>query len=106
MNQFLPRSSWIRAALVGAAVLCIFVAGLMAVSPELHEHLHHDAGAADHSCLVTILADGGFESTALAVLLVVVSMAWTGMLAVMNGQWVMPMFLDGGVLEHGPPVVA
>ena len=106
VTRFIPRSDWLRSALAGAVAICVFMAGLMAVSPELHETLHHDAGHADHVCLATMIADGGCESTVVALLLVAVCLAWTGTVVVMQGHWVRPLFLDGGVLEHGPPVRA
>ena len=106
MIRLAKRSTWFRAALAGAVVLCVFVAGLMAVSPELHEHLHNDAGHADHVCLATMIAHGGCDSASIAPLLAAVCIAWTGAVATMMGKWVRPLFLDGGVLEHGPPVRA
>jgi hypothetical protein len=30
----------------------------LAAAPVLHQHLHHDAGKADHHCVVTMLAHG------------------------------------------------
>ena len=91
---------------MGVAVLCVLVAGLMAVSPELHEHLHHDAGHADHACLATMIASGGCENVTLTPLLTQTCVAWTGTVTMLRAQWVRVLFLDGGVLEHGPPAMA
>ena len=91
---------------MGVAALCVLVAGLMAVSPELHEHLHHDAGHADHVCLATMIASGGCESVMITPLLTQTCVAWTDSVHMLHAQWVRPLFLDGGVLEHGPPAMA
>lgn len=36
----------------------VFVLGALAVSPELHERLHPDAGEHGHQCAVTLFAHG------------------------------------------------
>lgn len=52
-KSFQPINPWsgIIAALVITGLL---VAGWMTVSPELHEHLHHDSDEAGHECLEPI----------------------------------------------------
>ena len=41
--------------------VALLAAGLLSVSPALHEYLHHDA-AATHSCVVTLFASGHCEA--------------------------------------------
>ena len=106
MSRFISRPSALRTALAAALALCVLVAGWMAASPELHEHLHHDAGHADHTCLATMIASGGCESVVVAALFVAAGLAWTGTFTQLCTHWVRPLFLDDGVLEHGPPVRA
>lgn len=36
----------------------IWLLGLLAISPQLHAALHDDAGAADHSCAITLFSHG------------------------------------------------
>ncbi len=104
--SLVTRSGWFRSVLAVAVALCVLAAGLLAASPELHEHVHHDAGHADHSCLVTAMAAGSFDSVSVTPLLVVLCLALAGTAALMRAQWVRPQFLEGSVLEHGPPVAA
>jgi hypothetical protein len=106
VSRFIPRPGWFRSALAGVVGLCVLMAGLMAASPELHEHLHHDAGHADHTCLATMIADGGCESVSIAPLLVAACITWTGTVVLMRSQWVRPLFIEGGLLVHAPPVSA
>ena len=106
MFRFISRPSALRTTIAAAVALCVLVAGWMAASPELHEHLHHDAGHADHSCLATMIASGSCESVIVTALFVAACLAWTGTLTLLCTQWVQPLFLDDGVLEHGPPVRA
>jgi hypothetical protein len=49
---------FLLAALLAVALLA---AGLLSVSPALHEHLHHDP-AATHSCAATLFASGHCEA--------------------------------------------
>ena len=41
--------------------IALLAAGLLSVSPALHERLHHDP-AATHSCVVTLFASGHCEA--------------------------------------------
>lgn len=77
----------------------------MAVSPELHEHVHEDAGHADHECVVTHLQAGDFSDAAPPpFFLVLPTVRHTEeSLAIAPDSWVQPLFLKNGVLEHGPP---
>lgn len=49
-----------------ACALLVWVLGLLAASPELHEKLHADADHADHACAITIFHHG-VEDTSAAV---------------------------------------
>ena len=39
----------------------------MAACPELHELIHHDAGAPEHECAVTLFAHGHVDAVSLEV---------------------------------------
>jgi hypothetical protein len=47
----------------GCAALVVLLA-VLAASPGLHERLHHDAGAADHECAITLFLHGVDEAVA------------------------------------------
>ena len=76
-----------RLALCGAVLAGLLLALLMAVSPELHDKLHHDANGSEHVCLVTILAANGCNDAACAPLLpaFVATLCETG--ETMRSQW-------------------
>ncbi len=51
--------SFFRSALAAGGAVLIFVLGLFAASPILHQHLHHDTGlAADDGCAIVLFANG------------------------------------------------
>jgi len=45
---------------LGAALLAVhvLVVGILAVSPWLHSHVHHDCGDHEHTCAATLFAHG------------------------------------------------
>lgn len=47
-----------RPFLAGLLAVTIFAMGLMAVAPNLHEDLHHDAQQPEHSCAIDQFAQG------------------------------------------------
>lgn len=53
-------------ALLLVGVVCVL--GVLAVSPELHERLHPDAGEHGHECAVTLFAHGQVDQVVSAVL--------------------------------------
>jgi hypothetical protein len=57
----------------GCAALVVLLA-VLAASPALHEWLHHDAGAADHECAVTLFQHGADAAVAAIAL---AATAWT-----------------------------
>lgn len=106
MRKLIQQPGLPRSLIAAAVAACVLVAGWMAVSPELHEHLHHDANDAGHECLVTILSSGGVDHAVdVPVVLVPLETAVT-QVSPMHPQWVRPQFLNGSVLEHAPPVMA
>lgn len=85
---------------------CVLVAGLMAASPNLHERLHKDADHADHECLVTLMSSGGMDQALTAPIVLLPTVVIGTLVRPLHSQWVEPLFLDAGVLVHGPPVQA
>jgi len=106
MRKIIQRPGRLRSFIASTVAACVLVAGWMAVSPELHEHLHHDANDAGHECLVTILSSGGVDHAVdVPVVLVPLENA-VARVRPMHPQWVRPQFLNGSVLEHAPPLMA
>ncbi|MDB6120188.1 MAG: hypothetical protein JWO08_3969 [Verrucomicrobiaceae bacterium] len=92
---------------VAACVLMQMVLALaMAAAPDLHEHLHHDAGDSHHECAVTHLLQGDFGDAApppsLAIAPVQAAPS-TEVFADVTSASVTPLWLANGVLEHAPP---
>ena len=54
-SAHLPRFTRI---LAGLCALSVWLLGVLAVSPELHAHVHSDATAAHHECAVTLFQHG------------------------------------------------
>lgn len=105
---FHVRQLGLRArSLIAATVAgCVLLAGWMAASHDLHERLHKDAGHDDHECLVTLISGGGMDHAVIAPVMVMPPLMVVGTVRTLHSQWVQPLFLDAGVLEHGPPVWA
>lgn len=106
MRKFIQRPGTFRSAIAAVVALCVMVAGWMSVSPDLHEHLHHDSDHGDHSCLVTMMSAGGCDSSVVVPQLPQPPSQIETLVVLMHSEWVQPLFLDGGVLEHGPPARA
>ena len=62
------------AAKKAVSLLCLSLFVLLqalAVSPELHRFLHHDANKAEHQCAVTLLAQGRLNAAPVPVFVIV-----------------------------------
>lgn len=57
-QHFKRHGKWL-ASLLASLVLLL---DALAVSPQLHECLHHDAGSGHHQCAVTIFEQGQVET--------------------------------------------
>lgn len=106
-DVMLPRlrhlTSLSRKTLALALMLSVLVAGWMAVAPELHDEIHHDSHSDHHECLVTLMCAGSVDH-ALPVPLIIAAPAVMGSAPQpLHAAWVRPLYLDGGVLVHGPP---
>jgi len=96
---------------IGTAALVMMqmvLALAMVVQPQMHEHLHHDAGDSHHECAVTHLMQGDFGDGAPLPLLVVVPVQVAPSTEVFTDDTaagVTPLWLANGILEHAPPLV-
>ncbi|MDB6065016.1 MAG: hypothetical protein JWR26_1224 [Pedosphaera sp.] len=69
-SHILTKTSAFKRAL-SLLCLAVFVSlQALAASPVLHDHFHHDAGKADHNCIVTLLTQGSIDATACIPLIV------------------------------------
>lgn len=93
---------------LAACVLVQMVLALaLAVSPDLHERLHHDAGSPLHECAVTHLIHGDFGDGVPVPMISagpVPPVPETQVFTDARAAWVRPLFLVNGVLEHAPPM--
>lgn len=106
MQKFIQRISPWRGIIATLVITGLLTAGWMAVSPELHEHLHHHSNDAGHECLVTTIFTGGVDHV---VDVPVVTAPHENVLVQVRTKrspWVQPLFLKGIVLERAPPVIA
>ncbi len=101
------RSTGFRA--VAAFLLVqLLLAWVLAAAPALHHLVHDDCDHEDHECIVTHLLHGDISDGLPAPLI------QPAPVAVAIGQaaslkpgvpFLSPLFLDDGVLVHGPPVL-
>ena len=103
-----PRPGKIpRLALVCALLAGMLLALMMAVSPGLHDVVHHDGDEKGHQCLVTLMLTGGCDDTAPEALVVTAFLASLfGTVPVGESEWVESVFAGGSVFEHAPPFVS
>jgi len=80
---------------------------ILAVCPELHELIHHDADDEHHECAVTAILSGGIEHTpTVPVVVDVPAPAFGCFVASFDAQPAASFFLSCCILEHAPPVTA
>ncbi|MGI8821020.1 MAG: hypothetical protein ACR2ID_09170 [Chthoniobacterales bacterium] len=79
----------------------------LAVSPQLHERLHPEAGQSPHECAVTLIAAGKVQQAAAAPLVAApqpVALFLT--LPALNPIRVPAQFLGACIFEHAPPALS
>lgn len=106
MQKFFQHISPWRGFIAALVITGLLVAGWMAVSPELHEHLHHDSHEAGHECLVTMIAAGGVDHAVDVPIMITPHETVLVQVRPKLSPWVQPLFLKGSVLERAPPVIA
>ena len=80
---------------------------ILAVCPELHELIHHDADDEHHDCAVTAVLSGGIEHTPIVpVVADVPAPALECFVVSFDAQPVASFFLSCRILEHAPPLKA
>jgi hypothetical protein len=101
------QAGWARGFIVSAAAAAFLWAGLLSVSPELHERVHPDANRVQHSCAVTCIASGEVHHSAPPLFIdghIQDSQSSENCFA--RPQWVPPLFLGARIFEHAPPACA
>jgi hypothetical protein len=76
---------------------------VLAVSPALHETIHADASATEHTCAVVFVSSGSLHHSAPVSLLPPIATVLTSHTAPLAPQWVASPFLQGCIFEHAPP---
>jgi hypothetical protein len=92
-----------RLVLCGAVLAAFLLTLLMAVSPELHDKLHHDADGDHHECLVTALHAGACDDAApVPALASFIATLFEAKLPD-ETRAADSLFLSFRILEHAPP---
>ena len=88
------------ALIIGTAFLW---AGVLSVSPQLHERLHSGAGI-EHSCAVTFVGSGQFHhSTPAPLVSRQVPENLLSKIPALTPHWIQSLFLGASIFEHAPP---
>jgi hypothetical protein len=78
-----------KPALGGLLAFLLFLFSALSASPTLHQKLHADAGASDHSCVITLFAKGQINP-APAALMLVAFVSLVGAIALLAETLVLP----------------
>ncbi len=76
---------------------------LLAASPELHHHLHHDSQVPGHTCFVTVLSTGHCTPAGDVIVATGVAPAICWVEFAPSTEWVESVFQASAVFEHAPP---
>jgi hypothetical protein len=80
---------------------------ILAVCPELHELIHHDADDEHHDCAVTAVLSGGIEHTPVIPILSQDRLPFLEFVEVCyDAEPSASFFLSCHILEHAPPLRA
>jgi hypothetical protein len=80
-------------------------ATILAVCPELHELIHHDADDEHHDCAVTAILSGGIEHTPIVLVAAAAPAPALECFDVsFDAQAAASFFLSCRILEHAPPL--
>jgi hypothetical protein len=98
-----------RSKLNSASAVAILVAFLFAnmlcAAPRMHEKIH--GSAANHECVVTLIATGKYEHSDAPPLVFVPQPATQfSKIPALNSVWVAAPFLGASIFEHAPPVLS
>jgi hypothetical protein len=101
MKMRRPICRW----LVSGGLFASFAFALvLAVSPQLHERLHHEASPTTHECAVTLITAGKLQHSSVPVVVVAPEPAFQfGKIPTLNPLWVPAPFLGAAIFEHAPP---
>jgi hypothetical protein len=98
------KSSTTSRAFVAVLSLAAFFWTLtLSASPQLHAHVHPDAGRIDHNCAVTLLASGNYDHSPDALHISAPVFLDEFTLPELTPLWVGSVFLLASVFEHAPP---
>ena len=92
-------------AFVATCVFAAFVWTLaLSVSPQLHQRIHADGNRPDHTCAVTLVANGSYDHTAQPPLIKAPDLlVQFGTVSALSSIWVQPLFLKAHIFANAPP---
>ena len=90
---------------VATCVFAAFVWALaLSVSPQLHQRVHADGNRSDHTCAVTLIANGSYDHAAQPPLISAPDLlAQFGTVSALSSIWVQPLFLKAHIFANAPP---
>jgi hypothetical protein len=93
---------------VATCVFAAFVWALaLSVSPQLHQRVHADGNRSDHTCAVTLIANGSYDHAAQLPLIGSPDLlAQFGTVPALSSIWVQPLFLKAHIFANAPPARA
>src|SRR5438067_9642977 len=76
----------------------------LSASPGLHARVHSDANRNEHTCAVTFVTSGSYNSSGHVPLVSApVPAARFSKIPALHSFWVQSLFLDARIFEHAPP---
>jgi hypothetical protein len=90
---------------------CVFAAFVwtlaLSVSPQLHQRVHADGNRSDHTCAVTLVANGSYDHAAQPPLISAPGLLGQfGTVPPLSSIWVQPLFLKAHIFANAPPACA
>jgi hypothetical protein len=107
MSTFARSTNHVRT-FVATCVFAAFVWTLaLTVAPQLHQRIHADGNRPDHTCAVTLVANGSYAHAAQPPLIRAPDLlAQFGTVSTLSLIWVQPLFLKAHIFANAPPARA
>lgn len=104
MARWITRGRALVASIAIAGFFCTLV---LSVYPQLHARLHPDHNRAEHTCAVTLIANGSYDQVVHAPLISAPQrITHLATIAVLTSIWVRPLFLSAHIFAHAPPALS
>ena len=107
MSRIARSTNRKRAFVAGFISVAFLWAVALSASPYLHQRVHPDANRPGHSCVVTMVATGGYDHATQPPLVGAPDFIdQFGGVPALTSTWVKPLFLNAHIFAHAPPVLA